>query len=700
MPFHNEKMRKKPVEHPAGCWNFFSTLHQSLRVQEVLNAAAENIMNVFYFSGVDVHLLDPDSKELQLAARFGLSPDFIREASFPVEAGPAGLVLKTGKSLFLQKYPESPRKNATFSETDGPVAYACAAVSDKGKPLGVLSCFANTPMDLPADDRALFTGVASQLGLALANARTFEQAERKAHRFIAISRVISATRNLGTLEGMLQDVAKVMVQALGFDQAWIGLIHNRDNVLRGKAGFGAGMTAKSVSVSFPVELPTRNPALASALEQKPAVRQSLDETADEAFRFWMKRLRAQSYAFVPILSGEETFGVLGVFFIGDQVFQEEDIRTLTSVSEQTASAVENAQLYEKVKTSEERYRTLFESSGTSLAILDERNEFRLVNRAFEALSGCAREELIGKVSFFQFLGGKTQLPLLLDDDGISLKRREFLFRDRQGNHKHVHILADRIPDSADLLVSIIDMTRERELEKQLFKTAELASIGELSAGIAHEIRNPLVAITTSVSLLKDEKDFSSEGRQVLDVIREEADHLAAIVNDFLQFAKPKKPVLQPEDLNRLLRDVVKRHKETGRTDVEWIEEYDGRLPEISIDRHQVQQVVTNLLLNSLDAMPDGGTITVRTSLDDGSNGPAARVTISDTGMGIPEEDFGRIFQPFYSTKEKGTGMGLSICRRIISGHDGEISVSSKLLKGSAFQVTLPLKTKDPSTDER
>jgi PAS domain S-box-containing protein len=697
MPIQKEKNSKKPVEHPSDCWNFFASLHQSLRVQDVLSTGSEKIMGCFEFSGVDIHLYDAKSKTLCLAARCGLSPDFIQEASFPVDAGPAGHIQKTGKPLFLQKYPESSKKNDPFRESDGPVCYAGAPVSDKGKPLGVLSCYANSPKELPLEDRELFVETALQLGLAIGNAQVYEQAEQKAHRYIAISRVITATRSLGTLERVLQDITKVMVQALGFDQAWIGLIDDKDKALRGKAGFGAGMTIKSVSISFPIELPVQNPAIKSALEQKPVVRQL---TADEPFRLWMKRLRAQSYAFVPILNGEETFGVLGVFFIGDQTFHEDDVRTLESVSEQTANAIENAQLYEKIKTSEERYRTLFESAGTSLVILDEQNRFRLVNHAFELLSGFPRDKLIGKMSFFQFLSSKTQLPLLLDENGVSPKNREFLFQDRHGNHKHVYILTDRIPDSSDLLVSLIDMTRERELEKQLFKSAELASIGELSTGIAHEIRNPLVAITTSVSLLKDESHLSPEGRQVLDVIKEETDHLAAIVNDFLQFARPKKPVLQPEDLNRLLRDVVKRHKEIGRKDIEWVEEYDEQLPEIAIDRHQIQQVITNLLVNGFDAMPNGGTFTVRTSLDNKSEEPKIRVSISDSGVGIPDEDFTRIFQPFYSTKEKGTGMGLAICRRIISEHDGAISVTSEIQKGSTFLVEIPLKLMDHPTDER
>jgi PAS domain S-box-containing protein len=705
----------KTVVNSSDCRSLLASLHRSLRTQDVL-ALSENIRKCFGFDGMDIHLEDSETGALRLAARAGLSQDFIQETSHRVDDGPAGTILKTGKPLYLRSYPEAPRKNGAYPETDGAlrqpldfaqgkaqdgvITFAGASITHKGGVAGVVSCHSNSPKAFSAEDRILFEEMGHQLGIALANARAFEQAEQKAHRYIAISRVITATRHLGTLDWVLQEITKVMVQGLGFDMAWIALIGDREWILSGRAGFGACMTPKSVNVIFPMEVPPRNPALEAAMSQKPVVCQDVDTVDDEAFRKWLKRIRAQSFAFVPILNGDETFGVIGVFYLGDQVFHEEDVRTLTSVSEQAANALENAELYDKIKTSEERYRTLFESAGASLVILDGHNQFRLVNHAFESLSGYSREELVGKMSFFQFFSGKTQLPLLYAENGTTAHKREFLLQDRQGNLRHVHVLTDRIPGSPDLLVSLTDMTRERELERRLFKSEELASIGELSAGIAHEIRNPLVAITTSVSLLKDETELSPEGLQVLDVVKEETDHLAAIVDDFLKFARPKKTVLQAEDLNRLVKDVLKRHKEMGRKDIQWEEEYDDRLPEIPLDRHQFQQVITNLTLNALDAMPGGGTLTFRTLLEDRSDGPRVLMTVSDTGEGIPESERSKIFQPFYSTKEKGTGMGLAICRRIVAEHDGEIFVECEPDRGAAFTVSLPTENLKPTPNER
>jgi PAS domain S-box-containing protein len=713
---------EKAVVHPTGRRpdGFLASMHRSLRVQDVLATASEAVMRCFGFDGTDIHLRDAETGTLRLASRAGLSQDFIQETSHSVDSGPAGSILKSGKPLFLRIYPESSGREVLPTEPDGvhrqaedgdlrqalneAITFAGVAITKKEGVAGVLSCHSNFPRILSAEDRILLEEWGHQLGIALGNAGAFEQAEQKAHRYIAISRVITATRHLGTLDWVLQEITKVLVQGLGFDMAWIGLIGESEWVLGGRAGFGACMSSKSIHAVFPLEVPARNPVHESAVNQTPVVCRDADSVEDASFRQWLKRIRAQSFAFAPILNGDVTLGVIGVFYLGDQVFQEEDVRTLTSVSEQAANAIENAELYDKIKTSEERYRTLFESAGTGLVILDPHNQFRLVNHAFESLSGYSRDELVGKMSFFQFFSGKTQLPLLYAEDGdgseAAARNREFLLQDRHGNQRHVHILTDRIPGSSDLLVSLIDMTRERELERRLFKSEELASIGELSAGIAHEIRNPLVAITTSVSLLKDETELSADGRQVLDVVKEETDHLAAIVDDFLKFARPKKTVLRSEDLNRLVKDVIRRHREMGRKDIRWEEEYDDRLPEIPLDRHQFQQVITNLTLNALDAMPGGGTLTFRTRLDDRTDRPRAALTVLDTGAGIPESDRTKIFQPFYSTKEKGTGMGLAICRRIVTEHDGEIFVESEPDRGAAFTVSLPLEIVRPTPNER
>lgn len=666
--------------------NLLSQLHRHLDVNGILQMAATEIPQRFGLDGASIHLCDPNSKQWILQHVSGIPLECGKEKiSVRTDSDLALNVLASGEPWFI------PDPLRTSSLLPNSIGYVGIPLVMNGECLGVWSGYAKHSRGWSLSEREFFFELGEHLVTAIENARLYEQAAIKAHRLIAISKVITATRQLGTLEWVLQEIAKVLVQGLGFDLSWIGLIENQS--LQGKAGFGKGLKKESISIAFPIDLEAKNSAVECIRLEKAVVHDSPDVSQDPHFLQWLENLKVTSFAFVPILGSKEPWGALGVFYTTPHGIQEEDLRILSSVSEQVAIAIENATLYERVKMSEERYRTLFESTGTSLVILDPKNYFQWVNHAFETLSGYSRGELIGKKSFFDFFSQKSQLPLLYGTSEMQSSQAtdcEVLFIDREGKSHHVHLSVTLIPNSDELLISLIDMTRERELERRLFKSEELAAIGELSAAIAHEIRNPLVAMTTSISLLSDEPSLSPEGQQVLNVLKEEAHHLAAIVDDFLKFARPKKPVWQLEHLNQLLHEMVKRYKELGKNEIQWIEEFDPNLPLVELDRYQFQQVLTNLILNALDAMPNGGTLKITSWYKEESDGLSVHVAVSDSGVGIREEDRNKIFQPFYSTKERGTGMGLAICRRIVSQHGGEISFKTEEKKGSMFIVRIPL----------
>jgi two-component system NtrC family sensor kinase len=435
----------------------------------------------------------------------------------------------------------------------------------------------------------------------------------------------------------------------------------------------------------------RHPAVEAVQKQRTVVVPAAGGMDRAVMKHFFKGLGMKSLCFMPVMSSEKPLGVIGVFYTGPESFDEEDIKVLGSITEQAAIVIENARLYEQVKTSEERYRKLFESTGSSLAIVDSQSRLKLVNHAFENLSGFPRERLVNRMKLSAFFkDGKGDDNEILSRIKQAPQNWEAVFISKKGITRQVHVILTRIPGSPDTLVSLIDMTRERDLERRLYKSEGLAAIGELSAGIAHEIRNPLVAILTSVSLLKEEARISEEGRQLLDVVKEESDHLASIVEDFLQFARPKKPVFEAEDVSQVARDAVKRCRDRDGKGIEWQERYRDSLPPVPMDRHQIQQVITNLLLNGIDALGDGGTLGIETGFADKKKKDHVLIRISDTGTGIPRKNLEKIFQPFFSTKEKGTGMGLAICRHIVEEHGGEIQVESEAGKGAVFSVLLPV----------
>jgi PAS domain S-box-containing protein len=685
------KKQKSELFIDAQLTQWSDCLHQNLQLDSVLNSALDLLMDMWDgFAAAELYLWDEKTQTLFVRAQRGLSPEYVETGTLQKGEGLAGTVAEKNR-YFSVKNLKKENHDYLPPVEDSFASYIGIPLQFQGQQVGVLGLFTRETLVLSKSQQKTLTHMGTNLGMAIHNALTYERAAVRTRRFIAISRAITATRQLGTLHQVLQDITKVLVQSLGFDQSWIGLVNEDKTSLLGRAGFGAGISRASLSCKFAITRNSKNPAVTALHQRKPVVYQFIEDVQDTEYQKWLEKNRIESFAYVPILSGDRILGVIGVFYVTDQAFEDEDVKALVSVSEQAAIAIDNALLYEKIKDSEARYRTLFESGGTSLAIVDEKGVFRLVNHAFETISGWSRKDLIGKKTLFSFLPDEsTRVTIPQNGLNSGLQSREARFLDKTGTEKQVHISAVQLSGTSDILFSLIDMTRQRELERRLFRSEELAAIGELSAGIAHEIRNPLVAITTSVSLLKDEPELSGEGRQLLDVVKEESDHLAAIVEDFLRFARPKRPSFQPEDINQLLQDVIRRHKDWKESGIVWEEKYDKNLSPIPLDRHQIQQVVTNLFLNAMDAMPGGGVLQIVTAGARGKYTGHVQVTISDSGMGIREGEIQKIFQPFYSTKEKGTGMGLAICRRIIEEHNGELNVESREGKGTIFSLILPV----------
>jgi two-component system sensor histidine kinase AtoS len=228
----------------------------------------------------------------------------------------------------------------------------------------------------------------------------------------------------------------------------------------------------------------------------------------------------------------------------------------------------------------------------------------------------------------------------------------------------------------------------RKTEAQLIRSEKLAALGQLAAGIAHEIRNPLTSINILIHSLTENFPPENAHREDLQVIEEEIRRINEIVDQFLRFAKPASPLFEKtnlipifEEILQLLRPQIERGKIKVKKEFE-------ALPLITVDKEQVTQVILNLLLNAVQAMPKGGHLTLRGQVADSDRW--IRLSIQDSGVGIPGEDLNKLFDPFFSTKEGGVGLGLSIAHRIIDQHHGKIEVESAPGKGTLLTVWLPI----------
>ncbi|MBI2457012.1 MAG: histidine kinase [candidate division NC10 bacterium] len=235
------------------------------------------------------------------------------------------------------------------------------------------------------------------------------------------------------------------------------------------------------------------------------------------------------------------------------------------------------------------------------------------------------------------------------------------------------------------------LRRYLSLQEEAARQERLAALGGMAAVLAHEIRNPLGAIKGLAQFLGEKRASDATQTEMTQTIATEATRLERLVNDLLTYARPRPPELQPTNLSAALREAIAlAHPAADAAGVKVRLEMSDVLSKVIADPEQMKQLFGNLVLNAIQAMPNGGTLTVTARPPDGSRaGPGVQIHVEDTGTGIPDADLPRIFEPFYTTRTKGTGLGLAICRQIVEAHGGTIRVSRTGQEGTAIEVTLP-----------
>jgi signal transduction histidine kinase len=253
------------------------------------------------------------------------------------------------------------------------------------------------------------------------------------------------------------------------------------------------------------------------------------------------------------------------------------------------------------------------------------------------------------------------------------------------------------------LMVVTDITALKRLELQIRRSDRLASLGTLSAGMAHEIKNPLVSIKTFAQLLPERYHESDFRETFSSLIVHEIDRIDSLVNQLLRFARPAKPLLRPMHVHEVLEKTLQlvQHR-LYQKEIKLNRTLEASLDTIRADSDQMEQVFLNFFLNAMDAMKRGGELTVETEIRTGDSlvthllpepenrHEALCISIRDTGEGIKKEDIARVFDPFFTTKDFGTGLGLSVVHGIIEEHGGQIEVESEVAKGTAFHIFLPL----------
>jgi two-component system NtrC family sensor kinase len=415
---------------------------------------------------------------------------------------------------------------------------------------------------------------------------------------------------------------------------------------------------------------------------------------------------------VPLVVGQQTIGVLAVDNQKqDRPFSENDQYLLSALADYAAVAIENARLYQQVKASEERYRDLFTNAYDLVFSLNRELAIVNINNAGEQLTGYGEAELSGMA--LENLCPPDAWPhiaqrLRAAQGGQAVQPFSIELLSHEGQRLYLEVSVRQARDSEPGLLNCIarNLTERRQLEQQLIQSEKLSALGQMIAGIAHELNNPLTSISGYTQLLLREKGLEEQVRLDLQQINTQAERAARIVKNLLTFAREHKPERVSVDINEVLRNTISLRAYQLRVDnITIVTEFGPELPRTIADPFQLQQVFLNLINNAHHAMlaEEGGhgVLTVRTvprragtGFERGADARGEQVVIEviDTGVGIAEEDLSKIFDPFFTTKPigQGTGLGLSICFGIIKEHDGRIWVESELNKGTKVTVELPL----------
>ncbi|MBK3331893.1 GHKL domain-containing protein [Persephonella atlantica] len=390
--------------------------------------------------------------------------------------------------------------------------------------------------------------------------------------------------------------------------------------------------------------------------------------------------------FLPLISDKEKIGVLGVY--KKEGATSKEIEYLSTYANSVAISITKTIYFKEINKLQQLLEKTFESVDIGIAIINREFQIERANRALKELTGFqSSNNIFDAIPEIEPL--KKELQSVIEEKKVfdtvlsSIHRKGFIYR-----IKALPLISSNSSDADKIVLVIEDITEKEKLEAQLLETEKHAVIGKMAAGLSHDIKNPLAAISASAFAIKKKGERLKDNRiiELAEKIEKNSSRAADIINRLLNYAKPS--YYRSEKVN--LREVILSSIDFSIPDSRKkdIKVYKRLRSDIFTygDKNALQQVFINLIINAVEAMNNRGRIDIKLT----KNGNYAAISIKDYGPGIPEKMVEEIFDPFFTTKEKGTGLGLSVVSRIVKDHHGKIEVHSKEGEGTEFIIKLPL----------
>ncbi len=377
--------------------------------------------------------------------------------------------------------------------------------------------------------------------------------------------------------------------------------------------------------------------------------------------------------------------------VSQKPITQDDLNALNLFANSAASLMSNIKNMEKIKKNENLLDSIIFNMAAGLLVTDLAGKVRMINNSGAEILGCDREAIIGKnitLVYPEAAGMLVVKARIIGDEVEILTPKGAVPVGFNNNH-----LVSRDGNPEGFIVVFRDLSEIKKLQDDLREKERFAAVGKVAAGVAHEIRNPLFGITSVAQIIARETSDDNPIRPLVQAMLSETTRLNRLVEDMLLYNRTVKLHRQPVDICSLIENVLEFHfAAIWEKGIDVASECPG-LEMAMLDLNQIRQVFLNLLVNAIDASRPGGKINISARISDST----IKITISDRGAGIPEADLPKVFDLFFTTKEKGTGIGLAICRKIIEDHGGTIAVKSILGRGTSVSINLP---HIPVTSER
>ena len=540
--------------------------------------------------------------------------------------------------------------------------------------------------------------------------RAHNSLERVSRALKTRSECTQAMLRAGSEQDLMQQTCRLIVEEGGYLMAWVGLrLEDEAHTVRPAAqwGFEEGYLATS-RISWEDNEWGQGPTAS-------AIRSGLVSQAQHDGA-WRQEARNRGYGAtiaLPLLDGEQCIGALAIYAREQEAFDADEVVLLKALADDLAYGILTQRLrMEKEQAKQERQQLakVLEQGTEGVLIVDPRGVVRYVNPAFERNSGCPREKLLGQsLETLQREGrNRAFYQAIRETLGKGEARTDHLLNQRRdGSQYEIVSRVTPIFDAAGAIsgyaVVVRDVTHEVLLERQLRQAQKMEVIATLSGGIAHDFNNILASIITCSELALDDMPLNSPERKLLEVIHRGGQRGRELVRQIRSLSRQNEQEKKPVNMEALLDECVKLLRPSFPASIDIRCKVLPGLGQVMADSTQMHQVIINLCTNAAHAMADkGGVLEISlANLDldlraaatfpELKPGPYLRLTVKDSGQGMPPEVLEHIFDPFFTTKGQGegTGLGLSVVHGILKHHSGSVQVSSEPGKGSMFQVYLP-----------